>query len=79
LTGAPPAREDRCVDEHRDSFKGRYGPTIVAYARHAEVAARVEELDGALAALCERRNAGPGGGRAHFDVAYLLVLARRAG
>lgn len=58
--------------EFRDYFKTNYGPTIVTYRHIGEDAARVAELDAALADL---------GDRSLVDGAmgweYLLVIARR--
>lgn len=60
--------------QFRDYFAAHYGPTIAAYAAHADDPARTEELSRDLAALGDRRGTGTG---ADFTMQweYLLLTA----
>lgn len=60
--------------EFRDFFKAVYGPTIATYKFLDDDAARVAELDEALAALGDRYLRDDG----TMDWEYLLVVATRA-
>jgi SAM-dependent methyltransferase len=60
--------------EFRDFFKAVYGPTIATYRFIADDAARVAELDEALAALGDRHLRDDG----TMGWEYLLVVATRA-
>ncbi len=61
-------------EEFRDFFKRTYGPTIATYRLIADDAAKVADLDAALAQL--GREALAHGGPMRWE--YLLVTARRA-
>ena len=64
-------------EEFRDYFKTNYGPTTAAYRAIAGDAARVAELDAALADLARRH--GLGSGSTVMEWEYLLITARKRG
>jgi SAM-dependent methyltransferase len=59
----------------RDYFKANYGPTVAAYRGIAEDAARVAELDAALAELGDRFATRADDGSCTMPWEYLLVTA----
>lgn len=58
-------------------FRGRYGPTIVAEG-NARRAGLDDEFDAALNGFCDEWNRGEPGGRAHFELEYLLAVGTRS-
>ncbi len=64
------------AQEYGEHFKGRYGPTIVAYGNAAKDG-REEELDEALRAFCDEWNLGEPDD-ARFEQEYLVVAGTRA-
>lgn len=60
--------------QFRDYFAAHYGPTIAAYAAHADDPARTEELSRDLAALGDSQGTGSGADFA-MQWEYLLVTA----
>jgi ubiquinone/menaquinone biosynthesis C-methylase UbiE len=63
--------------DYREYMKRAYGPTIATY-RHAAAAGRLDELDAAFGALCERAFSQTEDGRWRLEKEYLIALARRA-
>lgn len=77
-------RRGQAVDESferpvdfRDFMKRTYGPTIATY-RNAAAAGRVDELDAAFGALCERAFSQAEDGHWRLEKEYLLAVATRA-
>jgi len=63
------------AQDYGEHFKGRYGPTLVAYANAAKDG-REEELDQALRAFCDEWNRGEPDD-ARFEQEYLVAVGTR--
>jgi ubiquinone/menaquinone biosynthesis C-methylase UbiE len=59
-------------------YRDNFGPTIMAYAAVADDPERRAALDAALEDFATRSNSGSPGGRAHYEMEYVLVVGRRA-
>jgi ubiquinone/menaquinone biosynthesis C-methylase UbiE len=59
-------------------YRDNFGPTVMAYAAVADDPERRAALDAAFLEFATRSDSGPPGGRARFEMEYVLVVGRRA-
>jgi cyclophilin family peptidyl-prolyl cis-trans isomerase len=59
-------------------YRDNFGPTVMAYAAVADDPERSAALDAAFLEFATRSNAGAPGGKARYELEYVLVVGRRA-